>query len=84
MPLPASIVGDGTLFMLKVKGDSMLDAGIHDGDYVVIRKQDDATPGEIVAALIEDEATVKTLVRQGGKTILRPENPAYAPIEVNE
>jgi repressor LexA len=83
MPLPASVVGDGTFFMLKVKGDSMHDAGIHDGDFVVIRKQDDASPGEIVAALIEDEATVKTLVRQGSKTILRPENPAYAPIEVN-
>jgi repressor LexA len=82
MPLPQSIVGDGTLFMLKVKGDSMHDGGIHDGDYVVIRKQDDATPGDIVAALVEDEATVKTFVRQGGRTILRPENPAYEPIEV--
>lgn len=83
MSLPASVVGDGTLFMLKVKGDSMHDAGIHDGDLVVIRKQDDASPGEIVAAMIEDEATVKTLVRQGNKTILRPENPAYEPIEVS-
>jgi repressor LexA len=82
LPLPASVVGDGTLFMLKVKGDSMHDAGIHDGDFVVIRKQDDATPGEIVAALIDDEATVKTLVRQGSKTILRAENPAYPPIEI--
>lgn len=85
LPLPASIVGDGTLFMLKVKGDSMHDAGIHDGDLVVVRKQDTAQPGEIVAALLEDEATVKTLVRQGGATgrmILRPENAAYAPIEV--
>jgi repressor LexA len=83
LPLPASIVGDGTFFMLKVKGDSMHDAGIHDGDMVVIRKQDDANSGSIVAALLEDEATVKTLVRQGTKTILRPENPAYEPIEVN-
>jgi repressor LexA len=82
LPLPASIVGDGTFFMLRVKGDSMHDAGIHDGDMVVIRKQDDATPGSIVAAMIEDEATVKTLVRQGGRTILRPENPAYEPIEI--
>jgi repressor LexA len=82
MPLPASIVGDGTFFMLKVKGESMLDAGIHDGDYVVIRKQDDATSGEIVAALLEDEATVKTLIRKDGRTILRPENPAFEPIEV--
>jgi repressor LexA len=83
LPLPASIVGDGTFFMLRVKGDSMHDAGIHDGDMVVIRKQDDATSGSIVAALLEDEATIKTLVRQGSKTILRPENAAYAPIEVD-
>lgn len=82
LPLPASIVGDGTFFMLRVKGESMLNAGINDGDYVVIRKQDDATSGEIVAALLEDEATVKTLVRKDGKTILRPENDAFEPIEV--
>jgi repressor LexA len=82
LPLPASLVGEGTHFMLTVKGDSMHDAGIHDGDMVVIRKQDDATPGTIVAALLDDEATVKTLVRQGSKTILRAENPAYEPIEV--
>jgi repressor LexA len=82
LPLPASIVGDGTFFMLKVKGDSMHDAGIHDGDYVVIRKQDDATSGEIVAALLDDEATIKTLVRKDGRTILRPENPAFEPIEI--
>ena len=83
MELPASIVGDGTLFMLRVKGDSMIDAGIHDGDFVVVRKQDDAAPGSIVAALLDDEATVKTLVRQGSRTLLKAENPAYAPIEVN-
>lgn len=82
LPLPASIVGDGTFFMLRVKGDSMHDAGIRDGDMVVIRKQDDAAPGSIVAAMIEDEATIKTLVRQGAKTILKPENPAYPPIEI--
>ena len=82
MPLPASLLGNGEFFMLRVKGQSMHDAGIHDGDFVVVRKQDDATPGQIVAALIEDEATVKTLVRQGGRTILRPENPDYEPIEV--
>ncbi len=83
MELPASIVGEGTLFMLRVKGDSMIDAGIHDGDFVVVRKQDDASPGSIVAALLDDEATVKTLVRQGSRTLLKAENPAYAPIEVN-
>ncbi len=83
MPLPASMLGNGEFFMLRVKGQSMRDAGIHDGDFVVVRKQDDATPGSIVAALIEDEATVKTLIRQGSRTILRPENPDYEPIEVN-
>jgi repressor LexA len=82
LPLPASIVGEGTFFMLRVKGDSMTGAGIQDGDLVVIRKQDDANQGEIVAALLEDEATIKTLIRDGGKTLLRAENPAYAPIEV--
>jgi repressor LexA len=82
LPLPASVVGEGSFFMLHVRGDSMHDAGIHDGDMVVVRKQDDAANGEIVAALIEDEATVKTLVRQGSSTILRAENPSYAPIEV--
>lgn len=82
LPLPASLVGEGTFFALRVKGDSMTGAGINDGDVVVVRKQDDATPGSIVAALLEDEATVKTLVRQGGKTLLKPENPVYAPIEV--
>ncbi|MGH2759550.1 MAG: transcriptional repressor LexA [Actinomycetota bacterium] len=84
LPLPAAIVGDGEFFMLRVTGESMIDAGIHDGDYVVIRKQSDATPGSIVAALLDDEATVKTLVRQGGRTILKAENPAFAPIEVTE
>lgn len=82
MPLPAAIVGDGEFFMLRVKGESMTGAGIFDGDYVVIRKQNDATPGSIVAALLDDEATVKTLVRQGNKTVLRAENEAFAPIEV--
>lgn len=82
LALPASMVGEGTFFMLRVKGDSMIEAGIHDGDLVVVRKQDEADHGDIVAALLEDEATVKTLVRQNGQTILRPENAALAPIEV--
>lgn len=82
MPMPASILGSGEFFMLRVKGQSMLNAGIHDGDFVVVRKQDDATPGSIVAALIEDEATIKTLTKQGNKTILRAENPDYESIEV--
>jgi len=82
LPLPASVIGEGTFFMLRVKGDSMTGAGIEDGDLVVIRKQDDATPGSIVAAMLDDEATVKTLVRDNGKTVLRAENPAYEPIPV--
>lgn len=82
LPLPASIVGEGTFFGLRVKGDSMTGAGINDGDVVVVRKQDTATPGDIVAALLEDEATVKRLARQGGRTFLKAENPAHANIEV--
>jgi repressor LexA len=82
LPLPASVIGEGTFFMLRVTGDSMTGAGIEDGDLVVIRKQDDATPGSIVAAMLDDEATVKTLIRDNGRTLLRAENPAYAPIEV--
>ena len=82
LPLPATITGDGTLFMLRVKGDSMIDAGIRDGDLVVIRRQEDASNGEIVAALLEDEATIKTLVRENGRTVLRPENTSMQPIEV--
>jgi repressor LexA len=82
LPLPASIVGEGTFFGLGVKGDSMTGAGIHEGDLVVVRQQEDANQGDIVAALLEDEATVKTLVRDGAKTLLRAENPAYGPIEV--
>lgn len=84
LPLPASIVGDGTFFGLRVKGDSMTGAGINDGDVVVVRKQDTATPGDIVAALLSDEATVKRLVRQGGRTVLKAENPAHSNIEVGD
>lgn len=82
LPVPASMVGEGTFFMLRVKGESMTGVGINDGDLVVVRKQDDVTPGSIVAAMLDDEATIKTLVRTGGKTILRAENPAYDSIQV--
>lgn len=82
LPLPASVIGEGEFFMLRVAGDSMTGAGINDGDLVVVRKQDDASPGSIVAAMLEDEATVKTLVRDGARTVLRAENPAYEPIPV--
>jgi repressor LexA len=81
MPLPRDLVGSGTLFALTVKGDSMIDAGIFDGDTVIVRQQQTAEDGEIVAALIEDEATVKRLSRKGGKVRLIAENPNYEPIE---
>jgi repressor LexA len=80
-PLPKTLVGDGTLFLLEVSGDSMVDAAICDGDYVVIRQQPTANNGEFVAALIEGEATVKTFQRREGKVWLLPHNDAYEPID---
>jgi repressor LexA len=80
-PLPKQLVGDGTLFLLEVKGDSMVDAAICDGDYVVVRQQPNADNGDIVAALLDNEATVKTFQRKGGKTWLLPHNEAYDPID---
>ena len=79
-PLPRELVGEGDLFLLRVKGDSMIDAAICDGDFVVIRSQQTAENGEIVAALLEDEATVKTLSRRDGHVWLLPANDSYAPI----
>lgn len=82
--LPRKIVGHGTLFMLRVAGDSMMNAGITDGDLVVIRQQEGVTSGDIVAALIEGiepEATIKTFQQStDGQYWLMPHNPAYAPI----
>ena len=83
-PLPASLVGEGELFMLKVVGDSMIDAAICDGDYVVIRSQKDANKGEIVAAMIDGEATVKTLSKKNGQIWLMPANDSYQPIDGNQ
>jgi repressor LexA len=80
-PLPREVVGDGELFLLRVVGDSMIDAAICDGDWVVVRRQPTADNGEIVAALLDDEATVKTLSRRDGHTWLMPHNPAYSPID---
>lgn len=80
-PLPKQLVGDGELFLLEVSGDSMVEAAICDGDYVVIRKEQTATNGEIVAALIDGEATVKTLQRTDGKVWLLPHNANYDPID---
>jgi repressor LexA len=79
-PLPRELVGEGTLFMLKVVGDSMVEAAICDGDWVVIRQQPTAENGEIVAAMIDGEATVKTYKRRDGHVWLLPHNPAYEPI----
>lgn len=80
-PLPKTLVGDGTLFMLEVVGDSMIDAAICSGDYVVIKQQQTAENGDIVAALLDGEATVKTFQRKDGKVWLMPHNEAYDPID---
>ena len=79
-PLPRELVGEGTLFLLQVKGDSMLDAAICDGDWVVVRQQPTANNGEIVAAMLDGEATVKTYRRRDGHVWLMPQNPAFDPI----
>ena len=78
--LPEQIVGGGELFLLKVVGDSMIDAAICDGDWVVVRSQQTAEKGEIVAAMIDGEATVKTFTQRDGHVWLMPHNPAFAPI----
>jgi repressor LexA len=79
-PLPKAIVGEGSLFLLKVAGDSMNDAAIADNDWVVVRQQPTADNGEIVAAMIDGEATVKTFKRRDGHVWLLPHNDAYEPI----
>ena len=78
--MPRQVVGDGDLFALTVTGDSMIGAAICDGDIVTVRRQDSADHGDIVAALLDDEATVKTLRRRDGQVWLMPRNPAYEPI----
>jgi repressor LexA len=79
-PLPKEIVGEGSLFLLRVAGDSMVDAAITDGDWVVVRQQPTGENGEIVAAMIDGEATVKTFKRKDGHVWLMPHNEAYEPI----
>jgi repressor LexA len=79
-PLPRHLVGSGELFLLKVAGDSMIESAIADGDWVVVRQQPTAENGEIVAAMVGGEATVKTLKRVGGEVQLVPGNAAYAAI----
>lgn len=85
MTLPTELIGEGPVFLLEVKGDSMINAGIHEGDLVAIHSQPDARDGEIVAALIGGEdATVKRLQRKDGKVYLISENPAYEPMVFTE
>src|SRR5437660_12732258 len=83
-PLPRELVGEGALFLLKVVGDSMVEAAICDGDWVVVRQQNVADNGDIVAAMLDGEATVKTFKRAGGQVWLMPHNPAFDPIPGND
>ncbi|MBB6669161.1 transcriptional repressor LexA [Cohnella nanjingensis] len=84
-PLPAQMVGDQTVFMLSVSGESMIEAGIHDGDYVIVRQQPTANNGEIVVAMTEeDEATVKTFYKERDHFRLQPENSAMEPIRLDK
>ena len=84
LSLPTSIVGDYSSFILRVKGDSMINAGIFDGDYIVVKEQHDAHNGEIVVALIDDSATVKTFYREKNRVRLQPENDTMDPIYVKD
>jgi repressor LexA len=82
MPVPTDLTGDGSLFMLRVRGDSMIDVGILDGDFVVVRQQAEARDGDIVCAGIPgEEATIKTFTRQDGRVILLPANERLSPME---
>ena len=84
VPLPADLTGDGELFMLRVRGESMIDAGILDGDFVVARVEAEPRSGDVVVAGIPgDEATVKTLRRRGHRVVLEPSNSAMEPIELD-
>ncbi len=84
LSLPRELVGSGTVFALRVRGESMVDAAICDGDTVVVRRQEEAHSGEIVAAMIDGEATVKVLRRRNGHVLLEPRNPAYEVIDGDE
>ena len=84
VPIPTDFAGEGTLFMLRVRGDSMIDKGILDGDYVVVRQQAEAKNNDVVVAGIPgDEATVKTFTKQGGRIVLVPANERLAPIDLD-
>ncbi|MEW1955242.1 transcriptional repressor LexA [Terrabacter sp. NPDC080008] len=80
-PLPRQLVGEGELFLLKVTGDSMVEAAICDGDWVVVRQQQHADNGDVVAAMLDNEATVKTFKRKDGHVWLMPHNPDFSPID---
>lgn len=82
--LPQQLIGQGDHYLLKVQGDSMIEAAIADGDWVVVRQQPDADNGDIVAAMIDGEATVKTFKRKDGHVWLMPQNSAYDPIPGDE
>lgn len=84
LPIPASLLGDGTFFALTIRGDSMIQAGILHGDYVVVRQQPDANNGDIVVAMIAGDATVKRFYREQGRFRLQPENSAMQPIFTND
>ncbi len=83
-PLPVDMLGNNDTFMLRVQGDSMINAGIFDGDYIIVRRQATASNGEIVVALIDDEATVKTFYKEKDYFRLQPENDALQPIIVTK
>ena len=83
-PVPESMLGAGEHYILEIEGDSMIEAGILNGDMVIIKKSDSANSGEIVVALLEDSATVKRFQKTGKQVWLLPENPAYQPIDGNE
>lgn len=82
LPLPSDFVGEGELFILRVRGESMINAGILNDDYIVVRKQPDARNGEIVVALVDDDATVKRFYKENGYFRLQPENDYMEPIIV--
>lgn len=84
MMLPVELLGDGTHFILTVQGDSMINVGIFDGDYIVVHQQQTANNGEIVVAMVEDEATVKSFYREKGIIRLQPENDTMEPIIVKD
>ena len=84
LPLPSSLLSEGEHFILKVCGDSMIQAGIFNGDFIIVKKQMHANNGEIVVALVEDEATVKRFYKENGHFRLQPENDAMVPIITNE